>query len=93
MPNLEEEGEPLVERDRPVAVLVHLGERLLPLLRQLEQGGDDDKRQNDRKDKEEKDKRQKEKEGQTWNGAGSPRRFWAAVAIEIMVGNSPLDTW
>merc|ERR1719370_2033473 len=35
---LEEEGEPLVERDRPVAVLVHLGERLLPLLRQLERG-------------------------------------------------------
>ena len=53
----------------------------------------EDKRQNDKKDKEEKDKRQKEKEGQTWNGAGSPRRFWAAVAIEIMVGNSPLDTW
>merc|ERR1719206_1656602 len=36
---LEEEGEPLVERDRPVSVLIHLGERLLSLLRQLERGG------------------------------------------------------
>ena len=84
MPNLEEEGEPLVERDRPVAVLVHLGERLLPLLRQLA---------SDDVDKKTKKKKTKDKKCQTWNGAGSPRRFWAAVAIEIMVGNSPLDTW
>ena len=59
MPNLEEEGEPLVERDRPVAVLVHLGERLLPFLRQLEQGGDVDKRQKKTK----KDKKELEQGG------------------------------
>ena len=37
--HLKEEGEPLVEGDGPVPVLVHLGKGLLPLLRQLEGGG------------------------------------------------------
>merc|ERR1719264_9967 len=36
---LKEEGEPLVKGDGPVPVLVHLGKGLLPLLRQLEGGG------------------------------------------------------
>ena len=37
--HLKEEAEPLVEGDGAVPVLVHLGEGLLPLLRQLEGGG------------------------------------------------------
>merc|ERR1719234_3056028 len=36
---LNEEGEPLIECDGAVPILIHLGKGLLPLLRQLERSG------------------------------------------------------